>query len=203
MPRKLAHKPPEIAAAEDSFYRCPGGHKLPNETNAGQCTPLFCAGKTETNRKKKQKEEVALAKRDLAPLATAETTLPSAEEQRELAKASESRRISNAAGRFAARMGFLSVPEFKDPKEAEEWSDRKLVELLPLAVAEKEMQLKYGDDKQRDKAADDILAANGRGKRDVGGNSGPAIVILAPGGQLKAPWSQRVIDAEVVSDEKK
>ncbi len=103
-------------------------------------------------------------------------------------------------------MSFLKVPKFKDVKEGEEWSDRKIAELLPVAVATKEAFLKFGDDKQRDKAADDILAANGRTRRDIGGNSGPAIVIMTNDGKITVPWAQRkevkVIDGEVSVDAK-
>ena len=173
----------------EEFNRCPGGHKLPHRTRGAECTPLYCTAGESAPQKPKP------------PPKFAENSYPDESENEETALArvgeNEVRKMKVAAGRFAARLAHLKVPENLEGKAAEEWSDKRLVDLLPLAVAVKEELLKFGDDKQRDKAADDILAANGRGKRDLTGASGPSIVIVSPEGAIKVPWAQRadVVDA--------
>ncbi len=94
-------------------------------------------------------------------------------------------KVASAAGRYAARKAFLddgTIPA-KDADEAtvNTWVDKKALSLLPIAVLEKEYQLKYGDDDQREKAADSVLKMTGRIQRE-GQVSGGATIVLNMGG---------------------
>jgi hypothetical protein len=67
--------------------------------------------------------------------------------------------------------------------------------MLPLAIADVEADLRWGDDTQRATARRQVLEATGRGRRDgIGGGSGPSIVIIAnnPNGTIDLPWAQKV-----------
>jgi hypothetical protein len=202
--------------------RCPKGHLLPNKTNRGSCTPIYCAD-TQGSKSARSKTENVVRKaindvrekvkegadEHLDKLIKKDDPYASLKKNSAVeGKLDESVRIGKAAGRFAARMSVLDVPNVKG-KEAEAWADERLVDLLPLAVAEKEFELKFGDDEQRSKAADRILEANGRGKRENQVASAPTILLIGngPQGQLDAPWIKRLpakqIPEGVTVDEKK
>lgn len=154
---------------------CPKGHKLPNRTKTGRCTPLYCA--TET--KKESKEIVKKYVGELAPLDTDEDT---GDKARKLIAMRKSQR--------EARREVIEAPDLGG-EEAEKWADEKIVTLLPKAVAELEYQLEYGSDEQRERAANKVLDANGRGKQDkAGAGSAPIILLNVQPGQV--PWAKRV-----------
>jgi len=162
----------------ERFYVCPKGHRLPHQTNRGNCTPDWCAGRAG----KDAKQPATLAKRiDEVPA---------------LAGVEEQNRIVKAETRRKARLKAVEFPE--TPLEggaAEEWADKEIIKLLPEAVAELKFNLRYGDDQQREKAADKILAATGRGKKESGGGGAIFNVVVGAGsipGAPPVPFLQRV-----------
>lgn len=207
--------PERVKDGEASFYCCPKSHKLPHRTANGECTPLWCAdqdrkaggsrSKTDTNRVREAADEVkqaVLAKADdqINGLVRGDDeTADLSRNAAKLAKVDESVRLGKGAGRFAARLSALGTPTGLQGVEAEKWADSKLVEMLPLAVAEVEYQLKFGDDAQREKAAGKVLDATGRGKKEQQGNSAPTIILVGAGtgGALNYPWMKRAASAVI------
>lgn len=184
---------------KDAFY-CPGGHRLPREG----CTVMYCldqragvsgrggkrASKQATARREAAQKALASPLKDLGtvpptqPSNTRTDALPLAEQME--GRATEAGKLALMAGKHAARRGLLPVPDLKGG-EAEEYAQRKLVDLLPQAVTELEQQLTYGDDKQRIEAARDVLDANGMRRREQVGNMVPPIVLNFTG---VLPWMQ-------------
>jgi hypothetical protein len=215
--------PDEVKRQEAAFYRCPKGHKLPHRTNQGECTPIYCAtdslGAIGSNTKEvreardaaREVKEAVQLKGDLhidGMLKGDDETVVLAKNTAKDSKVDEMVRIGKGAGRFAARLSALGTPTGLQGVEAEKWADSKLVEMLPLAVAEVEYQLKFGDDAQREKAAGKVLDATGRGKKEQQGNSAPTIILVGAGtgGALNYPWMKRappaVLDAPKDPDAK-
>lgn len=88
------------------------------------------------------------------------------------------------------------------------FADRQLLALIPLAVREKEWQLKFGSDNRRDAVASEILAMKGiAAKRDTAPVIQPAIVLIQPATSPFAQQASRalpvdnapVVDAQVVN----
>jgi hypothetical protein len=200
-------------AKGDQFIKCPKGHTLPNRTNKGQCTPLHCAGSRSAAQEKNpvraaRKKAKAAAPTPADAVLDAVKPAPAPDQVLpELAKAAayEAKmealeQIAKSMSRLEAREVLLNVPKGLKGAEAEAWADAKLQELLPWAVAEKEFQLKHGDDEQRSRAADRVLEANGRGKKEGAPPvTQPIVVVLhGSGGSAQLPWSKgKVIDAQV------
>lgn len=187
--------------------RCPQDHVLPNMTARGQCTPVYCANEDGAvgmhqpqvgNKKTKHQlklEAVAKAAIGLAaPTPYIKELLPgeglaedAAHGAAAISRADQMTKIGHAAGRLAARRQFAKLPFHLTGVEAENWADKRLVELLPDAVAELQYQLQLGDDGMRERAAARILDANGRGKKDNGNQGGNPIIII---GGVTLPWAQ-------------
>lgn len=73
-------------------------------------------------------------------------------------------------------------------KEAEDWADTKMVELLPLAIANLSEDLRYGSSGQRAAATRQVLEATGRARKEAMMGGGSPIVILTGAGDLEGPW---------------
>lgn len=101
---------------------------------------------------------------------------------------------SIAAGKLGARLAFINDLPHADADEVtiNNWADKKAVSLLPLAIAEKEYMLKFGDDEQREKASDRVLAMNGRHQKDGHLSGGAAIILHMEGGSIQLPYSPEV-----------
>jgi hypothetical protein len=186
----------------DAPLTCPNGHSLPNFTPKGQCTPVHCAAETKTVRGKQKRalETKPPPERALAP-ALGETE---ANQTAVLARNEFLLKSAHAVGRDLARRKLLGFPEGPlQGAEAEEWADKKIVEMLPLAVAELEFQLKYGDDEMRAKAANKILDATGRGKRENGAGAVAPIIMIQSGNAFQLPWVKdaKTVDAIVVPNQ--
>ena len=160
-----------------SFNKCPKGHKLPRVTKKGQCTPLDCADDA-------KEKVVSIVKKEKAP----PPVVFDDEDEDELADSRK--KLKLRASQREARRELIPAPELEGT-DAENWADQKIVKLLPKAVAELEYQLEYGSDEQRERAANKILDATGRGKTERGGAGTAPIILLnmAPG---QVPWAQRV-----------
>lgn len=138
-----------------------------------------------------QVEELQLAAKESVALATPDDSETEA-------------RILRAKRKYELKAKHQAVPEGLEGAAAEEWADKKLVDLLPAAVADVEWDLKYGDDAERQAARKQILDATGRGKREQGGGGSQPIIMLVgagvgPGAQ---PWLQRVEPKKIDGGEK-
>lgn len=218
--------------AKSSKSQCPAGHKLPNVTASGQCTPLYCSLETEVSRKvvSQRGQQFVDARIEKVRARTLEQLGPKIEEAAELAAESVPQEVREAvptiggpaeevllktaqaahlaelnslgasSGRMVARKHFSTVPKGLVGADAEAWADQKLVSLLPWAVAEVEHQLKFGTNQERERAAQKVLDATGRGKRDAStGSTAPIIVLTAGPNGLELPWeggrTAKVIEA--------
>lgn len=96
---------------------------------------------------------------------------------------------------FEARKQLAKMPEGLTGDAALKWSQEKMVDLLPEAVANIAHDLRYGTDKQREAATDRVLRANGMDRRDANaGMGGQGLIVLnlgnGTGGSI--PWLQRM-----------
>lgn len=189
--------PPGVLEAEKTFHRCPGGHGLPNHTNKGQCTPIYCALTTDDADEETPEQEVERVARG--------------KEKKDSEKELEQKRLMRTQMRAAMRQELVPVPAGLKGGDAEAWTGARLVELSPYAVAEMEFQLKYGDDEQRARAAARVLDSTGHGKKDLA--TGGATIVINMSGQgaqsigAILPWRQqgaiqaptpKTVDANVV-----
>lgn len=167
---------PRPRNAKPSLTTCPNGHTLPRVTARGQCTPLHCVG---DERAKVTDVALVPAKKKEAPA-------------RESARDGDyGDKLAMRATQKDARRELVPVPVELEGEAAEKWADEKIVKLLPRAVAEIEFQLEYGSDEQRERAANKILDATGRGKTERG-SAGSAPIILLNMTPSSLPWAQRV-----------
>lgn len=172
----------EQKAAESKFGRCPKNHALPHRTNKGNCTPLFCAGSTPGNvTLTKVKKEAKLAVQDLGEVGDVDE-----------AEDVMIRQSKNHT-KHLARMKYVNLPEFRDAKERETWVENKKQELVPLAIADLEIQLKLGDTQEREKARKEVLDMTGHSKREGAGSTSPLIMLVGVTGNLADnPWVRKV-----------
>jgi hypothetical protein len=117
------------------------------------------------------------------------------------AEQAEEVRIRRAKGRLRAQHKALNVPQGLTGKAAEDWADKKAVELLPFAMAELEYQLSFGDNKQRAEAAKEVREMTGRGKRDGSGGGGPTIILVGSS-DGQNPFLKRVDVPKQLTDKK-
>lgn len=180
--------------AENAYLKCPFGHALPHKGKRGNCTPLYCTDHAEDglvplaeSPRAAQKSQRGFAAQ-LEAAETKEEKLAVVEKQ-ELN--TEEARLHKADLRRKLRRQYLDLPQQLEGAAAEEWATKKVISLVPDAVAEVEWQLKMGDDNQRIAAARDILDAAGMRKTDKGGGGvSPIIFINGGGGNFTLPWSQ-------------
>ena len=217
--RRAKGIPDDLAAIEMKQGRCPNGHLLPNRTDKGQCTPVFCAGsaprapalvvdelpdgsrfvtlgKKGSKERRTRKEALAIvsAEADKVIEAMIPGTSPAMVAARQAAqaqKAEELVKLAHGIGRFAAMRAFLKVPEGLEGADAEQYVNRRAMSLTVDALAEVERQLKLGDDSMRREAARDILDMTGLRKKESAGAGGPVIMLVGQNGQ-GMPWMQRV-----------
>lgn len=195
----------EQKAFEQKFGRCPKGHQLPHRTNKGICTAVFCAGASSgaPSKKKSRRTEVVELREEVIGAATQPIDAPTAPntalapvdsdlDTHELTEVAN--RITKAKTRHQARMAYVKLPVFKDQKEIELHVEAKKMELLPLALADVEYQLKLGDAQEREKARKEVLDMTGHGKQDgKSGPSTPQIIIIGAGTDAQSlPWVRRV-----------
>lgn len=180
--------------AEKSFARCPEKHKLPNHTEFGRCTPVYCA--VRVDRTVDTSSPIA----DVVESTPHKVTKPRppkdlvktpVDTEERLAKVTDNEVAYTKiqAAKRAVWQDFLQIPIDLKGAEAEKYADDELVNMLPFAIGIVKKQLLFGTEEQQERAATKVLESNGRGKRDVQGNTAPAIIINLPGGnQLNLPW---------------
>lgn len=120
----------------------------------------------------------------------------------EAAKSDEVARLSGLAGNHAARMAFVGgLPKRgATEKEVAEWAEKKKVELLPFAMSDVEIALKFGTNEERAAARKEVLQMNGFGARESNPAQNAAIVVNLNGVQLPF-MPKRLTDAQVVNAE--
>lgn len=160
----------------DAFVKCPAGHTLPHKTEKGKCTPLYCSMKGGTG--------MALGKvKDMTP-----------EERITKVVVDEETRIKVQKSRAETWATFLQVPVDLKGADAEKYFDEEMVNLLPMALAVTKKNLLYGTEEQQTNAANKVMDANGRGKREAPGSTTPSIVINL--GNVQVPTT---VDGKVVA----
>lgn len=163
---------------------CPEGHALPHAApNGRQCRVTLCNDPADEG-----------ASAYVPPPVT------------DLALVPASGTDEHAESRLACRHKMVGgVPQNLEGQAAEEYADKKLVKLLPLAAAELEWQLKYGSDSMRRHAMKDVLEATGRSRREALAGGTAPIIILTGGQVTVPPWSTnraqqpQVVEGEVVN----
>jgi hypothetical protein len=93
---------------------------------------------------------------------------------------------------FHQRATLSQMPKGLIGDAAIEWAQKKLVDLLPEAVASVQWDLRYGTDKVRSEAADKVLRANGLDKREASQGGGGLIVLNIGTEASKIPWLERL-----------
>lgn len=142
---------------------CPKGHPVRKAFGKFYCSAALCGEDLQAmSGGSKQIDEVALATRDPAEVEA------------------------------EARLSMAKVPANLKGDEAVKWSQEKMVELLPEAVANIAWNLRFGTAKERAEATDKVLRANGMDRRDQGVQTGGLIVLNLNGGKTDIPWLQRV-----------
>lgn len=181
---------------------CPKGHALPHDTERGQCTPIYCADNTAkvsaaplTKNGRPRSDKKRLTKIQTAEVVAVLTGSTSIEDA---ARTAANEQLAVHAGKLIARQTFLKVPQGLTDAAAEEWADKKLINLLPDAIAEAEYRLKLGDDDQRWSAAKQILESTGRGKKEAMNGGASPLVIINMGAGSKLPWSTKPVGGELV-----
>ncbi len=205
--------------ADKSFARCPNKHKLPNHTPTGRCTPVYCAAVATTNKSEissnaevNETGPLVSTSADVSPdVLSSKPGAKSTKTKSDLVKPSQDmdERIAKVAdnevaytkiqaAKRAVWQDFLQIPIDLKGAEAEKYADDELVNMLPFAIGIVKKQLLFGTEEQQERAATKVLESNGRGKRDVQGNTAPAIIINLPGGNsLNLPWrGDKVIPGE-------
>jgi hypothetical protein len=112
--------------------------------------------------------------------------------QARASKIAEIKSMSAAIGRYAARNSWSPVPDGLEGDAAEAWMDQELTKLGPKAVAALKMQLELGDDVQRERAANKVMDALGRGKRESGVGGSAPVIILTGDAVINPPWKKKV-----------
>lgn len=213
---------------------CPNHHSIPHKTPRGECTALYCVedqapaptkGQKLNKRKADQrnsKTSFELKRERAIETATKKLELQVAQSPLPLPDGASALLVNEGRleglaggsanlGRHQARLSFVEggLPtKDADDVAINTWADKKILSLLPAALAEKEYALKFGDDGQRERAADKILAANGRAQKEGSGQSSASIILHVSGSGLQLPYLPKrlvegTVTAEVAPDAKK
>ncbi len=118
----------------------------------------------------------------------------------EAAKNDEVQKLSALAGNHAARMAFVGgLPKRgATEKEISDWAEKKKSELLPLAMTDVEIALKFGTNEERAQARKEVLQMNGFGNRESNPAQNAAIVLNLNGVQL--PFMPKRLEAAQVTN---
>jgi len=215
--QRRAGQSAEKILVETTQLKCPSGHRLPNRTNHGRCTPVYCAGangKPNSEGKapggamvalgkmgaevKKQRSEALKIVSEAADRtidAMIPDSVPGYEQARAAAKAQKSEellKLAAAIGRHAAMRAYFNVPEGLEGAAAEEYVQRKAMMLSVDALAVFERQLKLGDDSQQREAARDILKMTGQHQKEAAPNASAVIILNNPTGIQGLPYLSAV-----------
>lgn len=161
------HEMPEV-----SFNQCPGGHELPHAVGGIDCGSDACAI-------------------DFVPASAPSPALINNEEKQ------FEKEVDRALRTERYRRELVPVPVGLTGADADDFVERRITELQPVAIAEMERQLRFGNDTERGKAARDLLDAGGHGKKDRLGVGANMIVINMGSGTSPPPlpYVGEIVDA--------
>jgi hypothetical protein len=173
-PKKYGARKKFELPADVSFKQCPAGHELPNTEAGMECSSAQCA-------------------LTLTP-GSAPSPLLVNHEDRQFDK-----EVQTAQRGETYRRRLVPVPEGLTGADADDFVERRITELQPVAIAEMERQLRFGNDAERGKAARDLLDAGGHGKKDRLGAGANMIVInmgsSSNGSPPPLPYVGEIVDA--------
>ena len=101
-------------------------------------------------------------------------------------------KMNPADREFHSRAVLAQLPQNLTGDAATEWAQKKLVDLLPEAVASLQWDLRYGSPKVRSEAADKVLRANGLDKREASQGGGGLIILNLSQTDSNIPWLERL-----------
>lgn len=208
-PNRHKAVPSDVLKLETSQGRCPNGHLLPNKTNKGRCTPVYCAGSLAGSNDRQSTSEVksesvltprvgsalkaakaeVLAQLDARADEVIDRLLPgesmemlAARASAKAQKADELQKIGHQIGRFAAHSAVFKTPEGLQGAEAEEYFKREAENLLPSIIVDLKRDLQLGDDAQRREARRDILDITGKRKQENAPAMHSVFILMPPKG---------------------
>jgi hypothetical protein len=146
----------------ESFNQCPAGHELPHAVKGVECSSAACGADAETT--------------------TASSPVLANHEDRQF-----DNEVKTALRGENYRRKLVPVPEGLTGADADDYVERRITELQPVAIAEMERQLRFGNDSERDKASRFLLDAGGHGKKDRLGVGANMIVINMGGSGNGSP----------------
>jgi hypothetical protein len=163
----------KFAPLDVTFNKCPNDHTLPYAIDGLECSAAQCASAIE-------------------PVDAPSPALSTEEKQ-------FSNEVARAQRGEKYRRELVPVPEGLTGADADDFVERRITELQPVAIAEMERQLRYGNDAERDKASRFLLDAGGHGKKDRLGVGANMIVINMGGGNggnpPPLPYVGQVVEA--------
>lgn len=185
-------------SADEKFTRCPGNHSLPHRGNGGRCTPLYCA------------DASLPAVRIKADIASSDND-DVGEDRLAKVKSDEELRTKIQLERRQVWQKFLQIPVDLRGADAEKYADEQLVDMLPFAVGVLKKQLMFGTEDQQERAAKQVLEANGKSRKEAAASLAPTMIIqMQPGTKFEFPWapktvdgSAKVVEAKKATDEEK
>lgn len=115
--------------------------------------------------------------------------------------------LAPAEVEWLKRKRLSMLPEGLEGDEATNWAEKKLRNLLPEAVANIAHDLRYGTQKERQAAAERVLASQGLDKREAAKHAGQGLIVLnintgGGEGQGGAPAVPKWLERSMKSDKK-
>jgi hypothetical protein len=168
--------------------QCPGGHAVGTKWERRACTELTCA----------EKPPVPLTSRADAK-AKAIVELPPQPKGRRLSAEEVPAELKTRHELFLERVKVAGLPATLAGEKAVQWSQEKLTEMLPEAVANIQWDLRYGTAKERADATEAVLKANGVAQKEAAQGSAPTIVFHLGDSIKDVPFLQRAADGKKAS----
>ena len=183
--------------------RCPKGHPVGKRwgrkgmTTVYTCNEQVCA-KPSNLAAMTRNEQLRVPAQEGAPIVP---VLLATEETHRQIDENAPKDMKAAHELWLARIKAGKVPLVKSNEEALQWSQDRLVKLLPEAVSELQHQLRYGNEKARSAAVETILRANGVAQKDAAAGTTPTILISLGESSSTVPFLQRFVDAKKKSED--
>lgn len=166
---------------------CPKGHEVGFKIGDRLCTARCCAEDPPPFLAAQKTKEQLLAEAKTA------TKAPKPNKEDEL--------IPGHAA-YLQRIKTAGVPAGLVGDKAVEWSQAKLLEMLPEAVANIQHDLRYGSAKERTEAAMTVLKANGVAQKDAVNATTPTIILQLGDSLNDVPFLQRIQAVQKKKDDK-
>lgn len=165
--------------------KCPKDHEVGTKWENRVCTELTCA-------------EVApvglTSKRETKEKAIAE--MPAQPKGRRLREDEVPEELKARHALFLERARTAGMPASLAGDAAVAWSEAKLVEMLPEAIAALQWDLRYGSAKERGDAVQSVLKANGVAQKEAAVHSAPTIVLQLGDSITDMPFLKRAAESK-------